>query len=399
MKKMTKGIVLFILLITMLATTACQSSVSASSNETTESQESSATESQESSATEEGATAETTDVTETTGAFTVTDMGGREVTFDKPVEKAYASNLIGILFIETLDISKLGGYTNELSDDEKEYIPEEYWDLPYLGGWSSANPTANIEELVNADIDVIFVTAIVSDKVIEMADTIQSQTGIPTVIVSSDLNELADAYTLMGQVMGTEDRAAELGEYCTNELAEVKAMTDSIPDEQRVSVYYAEGDQGLETDPSGSMHTQVFDFIGATNIADVSENTTNGLVGQSVVSLEQIIQWNPQYIIRNSTYTAADPDGAVTEILENSDWAGIDAVKNGNVYLTPSLPNNWIDRAPSVNRVLGVKWLANLLYPDYVDYDIRTEAKEFFDLFYQIELTDDQLDTILAESE
>ncbi|MGD9474824.1 MAG: hypothetical protein AB7V37_07475 [Eubacteriaceae bacterium] len=50
--------------------------------------------------------------------YTITDMGGREVTIEAPIEKAYASNLIGILYIETMDITKLGGWTNELSASE-----------------------------------------------------------------------------------------------------------------------------------------------------------------------------------------------------------------------------------------------------------------------------------------
>ena len=329
--------------------------------------------------------------------YTITDMGGREVTIEAPIEKAYASNLIGILYIETMDITKLGGWTNELSASEKAYIPDEYEDLPMLGGWSSANPTANIEELVNADIDVILVTAIVSQKVIDMADNIQSQTGIPTVIVSSDLNSLGEAYTLLGTLFEEAERGQELSDYCVESLAETKAMIDQVPDDEKVRVFYSEGTNGMETDPSGSMHTQAFDFVGAVNVADISENTANGLVGQSEVSLEQIIAWNPQFIIRNSTYTEADPTAAVDEIMDNSDWANIKAVQDGNVYQTPALPNNWIDRAPSVNRVLGVKWLADLFYPDYVDYDIHEEAKEFFSLFYNLDLSDEDLNTILGE--
>jgi len=330
--------------------------------------------------------------------FTVTDMGGRSVTFEKPVKKAYAANLIGILSIRSLDITLLGGWTNALSEDEKKFIPEQYWKLPMLGGWSSANPTANIEELVKANIDVIFVPAIVNPKIVDMANNIQSKTGIPTVIVSNDLNKLGEAYELMGKVLDRKDRAAILGKYCTDELAKTKELIAKIPENKRVTFYYAEGDQGLETDPSGSMHTQAFEFVNAINVAKIAENTANGLTGQSVVSLEQVLKWNPQFIIRNSTYTAADPTKSVAALQNNPDWAGIDAVKNKKVYQTPGLPNNWIDRGPSVNRVLGVKWLANLFYPDYVKLDIRSEAKKYFSLFYNIDLTDQQLNYILAGS-
>lgn len=169
--------------------------------------------------------------------FTVTDMGGRSVTFEKPVKKAYASNLIGILSIRSLDITLLGGWTNALSEDEKKFIPEQYWKLPMLGGWSSANPTANIEELVKANIDVIFVPAIVNPKIVDMANNIQSKTGIPTVIVSSDLDKMGEAYDLMGKVLDKKERAAILGKYCTDELAKTKELISKIPEDKKVTFY------------------------------------------------------------------------------------------------------------------------------------------------------------------
>ena len=70
----------------------------------------------------------------------------------------------------------------------------------------------------------------------------------------------------------------------------------------------------------------------------------------------------------------------------------------GNANVDSALPYNWIDRPPSVIKVLGAKWLGNLVYPEYFDYDIVAEAKEFFRLFYGWELKDEQLNNILAAS-
>lgn len=331
--------------------------------------------------------------------YTITDMGGREVTIEKPIEKAYATNLIGVLYIETMDIDKLGGFTNKLSDDEKKYLPEKYWDLPYLGGWSSANPSANIEEVVNAGIDVILVTAPPNEKMVQQANNITSQTGIPTIMVSSNLKDLPAAYELLGKVFQNEERGNKLSAYCKNELDEVSGLVAKVPADKVPSVYYAESATGLETDPSGSMHTQVFDFLGLKNVAEIAENTSNGLVGQSAVSIEQVIAWNPDFIVVNCTYSqGGETSVLVPEMRTSADWAGIKAIQDKHVYGTPYLPNNWIDRGPSVNRILGMKWLANLVYPDTFSYDIHAEAKEFFSTFYGRDLTDAQLDEILLYS-
>ena len=79
-------------------------------------------------------------------------------------------------------------------------------------------------------------------------------------------------------------------------------------------------------------------------------------------------------------------------------WNNIKAVKNGKVYEVPIAPYDWINRQPSVNRVIGVRWLANLLYPDIYDVDIKEEIREFFSLFYQYDLSDEEMATLLEKS-
>ncbi len=330
--------------------------------------------------------------------FTITDMGGREVTFEHAIHKAYAANPMGIVLIETMDFDKLGGYAGNLSEQQKKFIPEKYWDLPNLGAWSTATPTANIEELVKADIDVILVTQLMTDKVKQMAENIQSQTGIPTVLINTAYDGLADSYILLGELFNDPERGQMLSEYLKEQYAEIKENAAAVPEEEKVTFFYSEGADGLETDPEGNFHTETFTLVGMINVADVAENTTNGFVGQSQVSLEQIISWNPQYIIRNFSGTGSSDNVKAADILANPDWAGIQAVADGHVYQTPALPYNWIDRPPSVIKILGAKWLGNLVYPDYFDYDINEEAKEFFSLFYGWDLTDEQINNILAAS-
>ena len=45
-------------------------------------------------------------------------------------------------------------------------------------------------------------------------------------------------------------------------------------------------------------------------------------------------------------------------------WIGVAAAQTGRVHLSPKLPFGWVDFPPSVNRLIGLWWLANILYPD-----------------------------------
>jgi iron complex transport system substrate-binding protein len=43
-----------------------------------------------------------------------------------------------------------------------------------------------------------------------------------------------------------------------------------------------------------------------------------------------------------------------------------------------------------------MRWLASVLYPEQFEGDLRAMTREFYAAFYQVDLTDQQLDALLA---
>jgi iron complex transport system substrate-binding protein len=83
---------------------------------------------------------------------------------------------------------------------------------------------------------------------------------------------------------------------------------------------------------------------------------------------------------------------------ENADWSTITAIANGDYYEVPYGPYNWMGFPPSVQRYLGMIWLAQLLYPDVAQYDVYAEGSEYFNLFYHCDITQEQYDRLVANS-
>ena len=52
-------------------------------------------------------------------------------------------------------------------------------------------------------------------------------------------------------------------------------------------------------------------------------------------------------------------------------WASVKAVRDGRVHLSPKMPFGWVDFPPSVNRLIGLWWLAKILYPERFPEDLR----------------------------
>ncbi|MGH6915031.1 MAG: iron ABC transporter substrate-binding protein, partial [Geminicoccales bacterium] len=105
-----------------------------------------------------------------------------------------------------------------------------------------------------------------------------------------------------------------------------------------------------------------------------------------------VLAWNPDVVV---TWDERIYDRVRSDPL----WQSVEAVKQRRVYLSPSEPFGWIDRPPSINRLLGLRWLAAVLYSERADDDLRAMTREFYDLFYHVQLGDPQLDHLLAGSE
>lgn len=108
-------------------------------------------------------------------------------------------------------------------------------------------------------------------------------------------------------------------------------------------------------------------------------------------SLEQVQAWDPEVAI------TWEPR-AYRTVTTSSAWAEVRAVEEGRVLLSPSEPFGWIDRPPSLNRLLGLRWLLRVLHPDAVTTDLRATTRAFCQLFYHVDLDPQQLQALLADA-
>jgi iron complex transport system substrate-binding protein len=317
-------------------------------------------------------------------ARVVTDSAGRQVAVQERIERVFPAGPPAMVLLYVLAPETLLGWTREFRGNEAAYVAAPYRDLPVLGRLTGRGGDANLEAVLAARPDLIFDFGSIAPIYVSLADRVQAQTGVPYVLIDGRFASTAPALRLMGQILGVEQRAAKLATYADATYADLDAMLAKIPQEQRPRVYLARGPEGLETGVRGSINTEILERVGAINVADAPGQ--RGIVN---VSIEQVLLWNPEVVV---TW-----DGRFFErVWDDPFWQGTDAVRNRRVYLSPSEPFGWIDRPPSINRLLGMRWLASVLYPDRFEGDLRAMTREFYALFYQVDLSERQLDDLLA---
>ena len=249
----------------------------------------------------------------------------------------------------------------------------------------------NYEAVIAANPTIAINSGKINDTMVSDCDALSESLGIPVVAVDNELNNSAEAFRFMGELLGVEDHAEELAQYAEQVFTDINALSD-IPEEKKVSVYFGNGEDSLETAPRGSQHAQILDAINAVNVADLEL----GDGSRVQISAEQLLAWDPDVIVVNGE-PKADKSGssAAEDILSNPDYASLKAVQDQKVYGTPNAPFSWVDRPAGPNRLIGMRWFSALIYPEYIKCDINEEIHKFFDLFYHVDLSDEQLENVL----
>ncbi len=229
----------------------------------------------------------------------------------------------------------------------------------------------------------------INDAMISDCDALSESLGIPVIAVDGDLTAAPEAYRFMGDLFGMEEQAEELAAYAEKTFDDIANM--DIPEEEKVRIYYGNGEDSLETAPAGSSHAQIIDMVNAVNVADLEL----GDGSRVQISAEQLLAWDPDVIIVNGEPKSNLSGGSAAEALLNDPtFASLKAVQEQKVYGTPNAPFSWVDRPPGPNRIVGIRWLSGLIYPDYLNFDVDEEVREFFSLFYHVDLTDEQLEAL-----
>ena len=318
---------------------------------------------------------------ENAAARTITDMAGRTVTVAQTISSLCATGQPGAVMLYTLCPEMLVAWNSALTEDSLPYIPSEMAALPVIGSMQGGKTSVNPEEVLALRPDVIIYMTTLTKNTSAKADEIQAQMSTPVITISFDLTNLGESYRFLGSLLGIEDQAETLAAFCDTLIADIQVKSETIAPDDQITFYYTSGGNGLQTSPGGTNHTEMFEFTGGVNAVDLPAESN----GRLKVDMERILAWNPDVVI------AASP-AVLSSVLQ---WEHVNAVTAGASYSAPTAPFSWLDAPVSVNRLIGLCWAAETLYPDVYQYDLEAYAQEFYSLFYRYDLSAEELDSMM----
>ncbi len=319
-----------------------------------------------------------------------TDSCGRTVEIPKTVTRVAPSGAVATMILATIAPEYLVSVNATPSSSQYRYLPQNLAGLPTTGQMYGSKSTLNLETLLGCGAQLVIDLGDKKDNMAADLDALQKKIGIPVVFIEADLTHMAAAYRTLGSILsGKQERGETLAKFCDETVDMAETNSAKIADADRVSVLYTSGVSGLDTNAKGSVQSQVIELVGAVNAVVVEDVSSKG--GGNTINLEQLYQFDPDVILfsAGSIYQTVSSDEA---------WAQLRAVQNGPYCEIPSLPYNWMSNPPSLNMLLGIWWLGNLLYPEVYSYDMTARAQEIFKLFWNYDLSADEAAQLMADS-
>ena len=317
-------------------------------------------------------------------AVPFTDSLGRTVELPDRIERIVPSGNLAQMVLYSLAPERIAGWSSKLSGSAEEYFIQDTVTLPVFGTFYGKKANLNKEALMAAFPDVVIDMGEIKgsrEAMINDLDKLSGDIMIPVIFIEAYLDNTPDVYRTAGKLLGLEDRAEELAAFAEDAIGMAADAREKIDDP--ITVYYSTSPDGLEAIAEGNFHGEVIEKIGAKNIVPSSF----GESGVSI-SMEQLYIWNPEVILFQE-------EEAYRHAMESPEWQVLDAVAEGNVYLIPSEPYSFIDAPPATNRIIGIYWLGNLLYPELYPVDVVQKTIEYYSLYYSYALTEEHAREIL----
>lgn len=320
--------------------------------------------------------------------ITFTDSCGREVEIPSHIQKVAPSGSVAQMILYAVAPEKLACWAGKLGDVQKQYIKDDCEALPVTGQFYGKGDL-NMEALIEAHPDVIIDLGDKKKSVKEDLDQIQEQTGIPTIFIEATVDSYPEMFRTLGKLLENEEQGEKLAAYTESVYQDAEAARAQINGESKLRVMFGTGETGLDCNAKGSIHCGVLEAVGVENAIEVAELSNKG--GGNTITMEEVIAADPVVIL-------LDAGGPYETVKDDAYWSGLKAIEEGKFYEIPYGPYHFLANPPSINQIIGIKWLGNLLYPELYPYDMVKELQDFYSLFWHYELAEDEAKALLAHS-
>jgi iron complex transport system substrate-binding protein len=242
------------------------------------------------------------------------------VTVPEQITKIAITGPLSQVYILPLAGDMLVGVSNAYAEDAAQYLPAYIFEKTEIGQLYGGKGEMDLESLLTAAPDIVIDIGEPKKTLAQDLQALTEKTGIPFVHIDATVATAPEAYRTLGALLGREEKGEELARWCETTYANMTAMMEKVDaDGARKTLLYCLGDKGVNVIAQGSFHAETVNMM-SNNLAVVEDVVSSGAGNE--VDLEQILLWDPEFII-------FAPDSCYADIAGDAQWQQVSAVATG----------------------------------------------------------------------
>lgn len=308
------------------------------------------------------------------------DASGREVAVKADITRVAVLSTDAQSYLYMIAPEKLVSVWHNAK--QEEYIDAAYRGLTAIGNVKASEQK---ETLLSFAPEVIIYMSDGNEKETgtgAMAEKLQTEFGVPVVEIDSSFAGQGNAFRMLGDLLGKRERGEELGNYMDSVYRKVEAVAASGKDKTKLLCF--RGAAGNQVLPKSAKASEIVNML-ADNLAEISGTEAQQRSGLMILEADEVKALNPSVII-------TDTESFLQQINSDSSWQELTAVKNTQVYKTPTRPRAWLF-TPAQYQI-GALWLAKTLYPSASNFDLEQEVKQYYQTCYGKSLSTEEYEAL-----
>ena len=336
---------------------------------------------------------------ESSGAVTVIDMIGREVTVNPGTYKSvvcvgagalrmysYIGDVALLSGVEDIDNTTLSERPMMFDSVARPYVlayGETFNKLPSCGVGGPMAQAAEAEKILACNPDIV----ISEFEDVDKSNALQDQLGVPVITLSAGAKGVFDekfsgSMTLLGKIFGQETKAETLNKFVADQKAAIEAKVKDIPEEDKPGVYICGlGNWGTTN------HLMTAENYVCLQVAGV-KNVVSGLGIQGVGEIEE-----EKFVDLGKDMDIIIMDAAAVKNIkplyaeDNTMFDTCKAWQNGEVYLEMAYNAYYTNFEIAL---INTWFIAKTVYPElFSDVDMTAKTNEVTKAFLGAELAEE----------
>lgn len=311
----------------------------------------------------------------------VVDAAGRRVAVPAAPRRVFPAGPGAAVLVAVLAPDRLAGWPTPLPARAAAFLPAVPASLPTLGRLTGSAPSADAQRIRASGADLVLDIGTVDAAYAAVADRAQAGSQVPAVLLDGALARTPALLREAGTLLGAAARGEALATAAGRVLAETSAARAGGAGPR---LWYGRGPRALSFAFAAGINAEVPALLGCALPAHP------GGGGWGTATPADLAAFDPEVALVGNREAA-------TALRADPLWAATAAGRAGLILAAPADPFGWVDGPPSVQRLLGLRWLLSALRPDALPRAaMRAEAAGLIGLLFGAAISDPDIEALVA---